>query len=271
MPKTPPWAPFLKPSHVNTYVAHESIKPGVEPNPTLTLITQPVATVASCSKLGPWLGESSHLRVYLKGHVSLPHFRNVNVFVDVTLGWSPLALSPTSFLWTNSGFSYFPIEKAHLYYVFVFLAHDVLPYLSFVFTQCAHLVSSSNPPDSAIFSCLWSPLQVQLKSIDLHTKLRLGTHQQIMLDWALQSKSPLPKQDMIAKFMHVKFNFSTERHAILFTCTTTPILPNWNLEVFYPSWTPSPFSLVATPLPFLAASTTMNLNLFTVDHACENP
>jgi hypothetical protein len=35
-----PQAPFLEPSLTNTYVTHEYVKPGVEPNPTLRLATQ---------------------------------------------------------------------------------------------------------------------------------------------------------------------------------------------------------------------------------------
>jgi hypothetical protein len=34
-----PWAPFLKPSLVDTYVTHEYVKLRVEPNPTLRLAT----------------------------------------------------------------------------------------------------------------------------------------------------------------------------------------------------------------------------------------
>jgi hypothetical protein len=39
--KPPQWAPFLKPSLADTYVAHEHVKLGVEPNPTLRFLPKP--------------------------------------------------------------------------------------------------------------------------------------------------------------------------------------------------------------------------------------
>ncbi len=63
------------------------VKLKVKPNPTLKLTTQ-AATKATPQwpKLGPQLSESFHLKVCLEGHVTLPHFRDVNIFIDVTLG-----------------------------------------------------------------------------------------------------------------------------------------------------------------------------------------
>jgi hypothetical protein len=85
-------------------------------------------------KLGPQLGESFHLKVRLEGHVTLPHFKDVNIFIDVTLGWPPLAFLLTPFPSTYGGINYFPIKGAHLHYVFVFSMHEVLPSEFFVFT-----------------------------------------------------------------------------------------------------------------------------------------
>ncbi len=89
-------APFFKPSLINTYAACESIKLRVETNPTLRLITQ-VATKATPQwfGFGPWQSEPPHLRVHLEGHVTLPHFKDVNIFVDVSTRWTPLVFSPT--------------------------------------------------------------------------------------------------------------------------------------------------------------------------------
>jgi hypothetical protein len=64
-----------------------------------------------------------------------------------------------------------------------------------------------------------------------------------MLEWALRSKSLLPKWDMIHKFMHKKTDFSTKGCGILFARITTPILPDWAWEL---SSTPNPFMLVVT-------------------------
>jgi hypothetical protein len=67
-------------------VIHEFVKPVIEPNPTFRLITQ--ATMGATPwwfGLGLQLNESSHLRVCSKGHIIVPHFRDVNVFIDVTL------------------------------------------------------------------------------------------------------------------------------------------------------------------------------------------
>jgi hypothetical protein len=75
--------------------------------------------------------------------------------------------------------------------------------------------------------------------------------QQMVLDQALSSKSPLPKWDMNCKFM-CKFDFSTQGCATLFARTTTLILLNQALKFFEFSLTPSPFLYVATPLPNLA-------------------
>ncbi len=46
MPKASAQAPFLEPSFIGTYAAHESIKLKVEPNPTLRLVIQAVMGVA---------------------------------------------------------------------------------------------------------------------------------------------------------------------------------------------------------------------------------
>jgi hypothetical protein len=43
------------------------------------------------------------------------------------------------------------------------------------------------------------------------------------------------------------------------------------LDFFNINSIPSPFPLIATSLHFPAISSTMNLNLFVVDYACENP
>ncbi len=92
-----------------------------------------------------------------------------------------------------------------------------------------------------------------------------------MLDQALLSKSPLPKQDMIRKFMCKEFDFSTQGCAILLTHTTTSILPDWALESFELNSISSPFLLVAIPLPYPTVSSTMNPSLFGTDHVHENP
>jgi len=59
-------------------------------------------------------------------------------------------------------------------------------------------------------------------------------------------------------------------HAILFACTTTSISPNWTLEFFYLNSTLSSCLLVATLLLFSIVSSTVNLNLYVVDHIREN-
>jgi hypothetical protein len=77
---------FLKPSFIGTYVAHEFAKQKVELSPTHRFVTQATTRAAlQWSKLGRKLGEPPHLRVRLEGHVTLPHFKNVNIFVDVFL------------------------------------------------------------------------------------------------------------------------------------------------------------------------------------------
>ncbi len=85
--------------------------------------------------------------------------------------------------------------------------------------------------------------------------------QYIVLNWAIWSKSPLPRKDMIYEFMCRKFYFSIQVRVILFACTTTLILLNQTLEFFDLSSTPSPFPLVATSLPFSFASSTMDFTL----------
>jgi hypothetical protein len=62
------------------------VKPRVKPSPTLRHAIQ--ATMGAAMQwfgFRPQLGESFHLRVHLEGHVTLPHFRNVNIFVDVDI------------------------------------------------------------------------------------------------------------------------------------------------------------------------------------------
>ncbi len=112
MLKASPQAPFLEPSFIGTYATHESIKLRVETNPTLRLVIQVVMGVApQWFRFGLQLGESSHLRVHLKRHVTFPFFRNVNILIHSTLGWPPLAFSPTSLLQPNDGINYFPIKR----------------------------------------------------------------------------------------------------------------------------------------------------------------
>ncbi len=99
MPRWTPPAPFLKPSLTDTYVAYESIKPRVEPSPTLRFTTQATTGVTPrWSRLGSQLNEPPHSTVYPEGHVTLSHFKDVNFLVDVYLGWPPLVLRPTFLL-----------------------------------------------------------------------------------------------------------------------------------------------------------------------------
>jgi len=82
-----PQAPFLKPSLTGTYAACESIKLRVEPSPTFKLVTQAtMGATPGWSRLGPKLNEPPLFTIYLKRHVVLPHFRDVNIFVDISLG-----------------------------------------------------------------------------------------------------------------------------------------------------------------------------------------
>ncbi len=85
-------------------------------------------------ELEPQLDESQHLKVYLEGHVTLPHFSDVNILVDVILKWPPSTLLPTSLSWPNSEISYFLIKRAHSHNVFVFLVQEVLLGVFSIFT-----------------------------------------------------------------------------------------------------------------------------------------
>jgi hypothetical protein len=105
------WAPFLKPSFTNTYVVCEHVKPKVEPNPTLGLVTQ-VATGAPLwwFRFGSKLGEPPHLRVCLEKHVNyhpthLPFSHNYRV---------NLHLAPTCKLTFNP--PTYPLYLATLYH-----------------------------------------------------------------------------------------------------------------------------------------------------------
>jgi hypothetical protein len=56
------------------------------------------------------LNESSHLKVRLKGHVTLPHFRDIDIIIDVILGVIVLGHLYRLFsLQLNGGISYFLI------------------------------------------------------------------------------------------------------------------------------------------------------------------
>jgi len=131
----------------------------------------------------------------------------------------------------------------------------------FHLVRFASLMSSSNPLYSTIFFCLCNPFRVKLKNYDHHIERRLQMHQQMVLDWALWSKSSLPKWGMICKFMCKKFYFSIQGFAISFTSTTISTSPYQTLEFFYLSSTLNPFSLVAIPLSSLVTSSNVNLNL----------
>jgi hypothetical protein len=75
MMRSPPKAPFLKPSLTNTYVVREHIKLGIKPGPTFRLVTQATTGAAIgatlwWSKLKLKLCEPPHLRVCLEEHVT---------------------------------------------------------------------------------------------------------------------------------------------------------------------------------------------------------
>jgi hypothetical protein len=126
----------------------------------------------------------------------------------------------------------------------------------------ASLTSSSNPHYSTISFCLRNPLRVKLRDYDHHIERGLQMHQQMVLDWALWSKSLLPKWGMICKFMCKKLYFSIQGFAILFISTTISTSPYQTLEFFYLNSTLNPFSLVAIPFSSLVTSFNVNLNLF---------
>jgi hypothetical protein len=88
----------------------ESIKLGVDLSSTLRLVTQ--ATTKATPRwfeLGLRLGEPPNLKVHLEGHVTFPHFRDVNILVEVFPWWCPSTLLSTCPFWI----SYFRIDKAH--------------------------------------------------------------------------------------------------------------------------------------------------------------
>lgn len=123
--RTSPWAPFLTSC---TYASCEWCQTRSWSNTTLRFITQFVMKATlRWSKLGPWLIELPHLGFHLERHVILPHYRDVNIFVDVLWGdypWVPLSLF---FLWsTIVWLTTFMIIRAHLCYAFVFLAQEEL-------------------------------------------------------------------------------------------------------------------------------------------------
>jgi hypothetical protein len=62
------------------------VKLRIKLNPTLRFAIQAAMGAApQWVGLGPQLAESFHLRVHLEGHVTLPHFRDVNILVDVDI------------------------------------------------------------------------------------------------------------------------------------------------------------------------------------------
>jgi len=69
--RTSPLGPFLKPLVTDTYATHECCQTGSQTSPTFRLATQVVmGATPQRSGLGPQLGNSSHLRVCLEGHVN---------------------------------------------------------------------------------------------------------------------------------------------------------------------------------------------------------
>jgi hypothetical protein len=92
----------------------------------------------------------------------------------------------------------FLIEKTHSHYVFVFSTHEVLSNVFYVFIQCGHLIFSSNPFQLTIsFSFLefTSSFSLKISTTTLDEGYRCANRW--LLDQALQSKSLLPKHDMI--------------------------------------------------------------------------
>ncbi len=129
----------------------------------------------------------------------------------------------------------------------------------------SHSTSSSNPLHLTIFfSSLGSSLNLILLGVPTIALT-------MVLDQVLQSKSLLPKQDMIRKFMDRKFDFNIQKCAILIAHTTTPILLDGTLKFSYSSSTPSPFLLGAIPSPNPIVSSPMNLSLFVIDQVYKNP
>ncbi len=62
----------------------ESIKLGVDRSSTLRLVTQATTKATpQWFELGLRLGEPPNLKVHLERHVTFPHFRDVNILVEV--------------------------------------------------------------------------------------------------------------------------------------------------------------------------------------------
>jgi len=94
--------PFFKPSLPTPMQILNGVKLRVKPSPTLRFIIQfGMKAVFKWFGLQPGLGKPFHLRVCLKGHVTLPRFRNVNVLVDIIQGSLPFKTSISSFPWST--------------------------------------------------------------------------------------------------------------------------------------------------------------------------
>ncbi len=137
-------------------------------------------------------------------------------------------------------------------------------------TMCSLLASFADSPFRfSLFSLECTSSLAQRFRPPYKTKVTNTPTNSVKLSFTIQI--PLPNWKMICEFMRRKFDFSIQGHVFLFACTTILILPNQTLKFFSIDSIPSPFSLVPTSLHFPTISFVTNLNIFTIDHARENP
>lgn len=182
---------------------------GFKPCPTLRLVTQvTVRATPWWSGLGPQLNEPSHLKVRLGSHVTLVHFEDVNILIEVT--------------WDDRPWAYYLFSLRLIVGLITSQSKETIHVVSLCFQHKRYYrmclsfspkVLTSNVFCKFPLSTITPFLGIQFGSnleVPITTpNKRLQMHQQILLDQTLQFKSLLFKQDMIREFMHWKSEFST--------------------------------------------------------------
>lgn len=134
---------------------------GVEPSPTLKFITQVImGATPQWSRFGPRLSEPPHLRVHLERHVTIPHFRNVSIFVDISPWWLPSTFLSPCLSWPLFGLIISRLTKP-IHIVSLCFQHKRFYWMCFLFSPNAliwHLLQI--PFIQPFFLCLQNPLWV---------------------------------------------------------------------------------------------------------------
>ncbi len=152
----------------------------------------------------------AHFWFSLEKYVTLPHFRDINILVNVSYKVLLKLFASTSFKSNIFEVSYFPnLESLFVSSCLFCLQHNIWGTMNGVSTQSPNKLTFMyatfifiHLPLPIAFTSFWNLFQVQHNNPSHDIKC-----QHIVINWVLQFELPSPMQDMGHKFMHEKSYF----------------------------------------------------------------